>query len=307
LRQNYYSQYINFTTFFSYRKSINKVNSFSSQKITILDSMFLFVHWLVNPDIPLPFHLITVQWYGLMWTLSIFGCFFLGRWILNKENLSEEHLVLIIQYIFIGAIVGARLGQALFYDLSFFMSKPLEIFQVWHGGLSSHGGVVGGLAGLYLFQRAHPQYGLVWLFDRVAVIIYLPCSLIRFGNLMNSELIGKVTDVPWAFYFPGETMPRHPVVLYESICYFILLIIIICIYRQMGSKRPGFYMAFFFTFTFLTRFLLEFMKEPEGSLHLGPISKTQLLSLPLILVGVIMFIFAYKNKSNKEEGQFVKN
>ncbi len=257
--------------------------------------MELFIHWNVNPTIPINFHLFSVQWYGLMWTLSIFGCFFLGRWILAKENLSEENLVLIIQYIFIGAIIGARLGQVFFYQPSFFLAHPIEIFSVWKGGLSSHGGVIGGLAAIYLFHRSHPEFELLWLLDRVALIIYLPAALIRFGNLMNSELIGKVTDVPWAFIFPGETEPRHPVVLYESICYFILLFIVTQIYRSMGGKRPGFYVAFFFTFTFLTRFMLEFMKEPEKTV--GPISSTQLLSIPLILLGIIMFIFTYRKSA----------
>ncbi|MCW3126342.1 MAG: lgt [Bacteroidetes bacterium] len=261
--------------------------------------MELFIHWHVNPTIPINFHYFTVQWYGLMWTLSIFGCFFLGRWILAKEHLSEEHLVLIIQYIFIGAIIGARLGQVFFYDRAKFMADPLEILRIWHGGLSSHGGVIGGCIGIYLFLRHHPQFNLVWLFDRVALIIYLPAALIRFGNLMNSELVGKETTVPWAFIFGDEKVARHPVVLYESICYFILLITVIMIYRKQGGKRPGFYTAFFFTFTFLIRFLLEFTKEPEQMVF-GLISNTQLLSIPLILLGLILFIFTYRNKANQQ-------
>ena len=260
--------------------------------------MFLFIHWNVDPNIPLPFHLFTVQWYGMMWTLSIFGCFFLGRWILKKENISEDHLVLLIQYIFIGSIVGARFGQVFFYSFSYYLAHPVEIIQVWRGGLSSHGGVIGGLLGIYLFHKAHPEYTLSWLFDHVALVIYLPCSLIRLGNLFNSELVGRPTTVPWGFYFPDEVVPRHPVVLYESICYLILLVIVINLYRRLGNARTGFYVAYFFTFTFTTRFLLEFMKEPEGKLILGLISKTQLLSLPLIALGLILFIFTYRNKGN---------
>jgi phosphatidylglycerol:prolipoprotein diacylglycerol transferase len=258
--------------------------------------MLLFIHWNINPDIPLPFHFFTVQWYGLMWTLSIFGCFFLGRWILKKEKMSEDHLVLLIQYIFIGAIIGARLGQILFYNFSYFLAHPIEIVQVWKGGLASHGGVIGGLIGIYLFQRAHKEFNLVWLLDHIALVIYLPCSLIRLGNLFNSELPGRPATVSWAFLFGDDTIPRHPVVLYESICYFILLILILSIYRRLGNFRPGFYMAYFFMFTFLTRFLLEFMKEPEGHLILDMISKTQLLSIPLILLGLILFIFTFSNK-----------
>jgi prolipoprotein diacylglyceryl transferase len=232
-----------------------------------------------------------------MWTLSIFGCFYLGRWILRKENISENHLVLLIQYIFLGAIIGARLGQVFFYNFSFFRSNPMEILQVWHGGLSSHGGVIGGLISIYLFQRVHPEYTLTWLFDHISLVIFLPCSLIRLGNLFNSELPGKPTDVPWAFIFPGESVPRHPVVLYESICYLLLLILVIYIYSKRGNFRPGFYVAYFFTFTFLVRFLLEFMKEPEG-MFLGIISKTQALSLPLIALGLILFIFTYRKQVN---------
>jgi prolipoprotein diacylglyceryl transferase len=239
----------------------------------------------------------TVQWYGLMWTLSIFGCFFLGQWILKKEDMSEEHLVLIIQYIFLGAIIGARLGQVFFYDFARFAANPIEVLYIWHGGLASHGGVIGGLIAIYLFQRAHPEYSLLWLFDRVALIIYLPCSLIRLGNLFNSELIGKPTTMPWGFIFGDDTVARHPVVLYESICYLILLIIVTQIYR-VSRQRPGFYVAFFFTSVFSIRFLLEFMKEPDG-MAFGIISKTQLLSIPLILLGVILFIFTYRRNTNQ--------
>ena len=122
----------------------------------------------------------------------------------------------------------------------------------------------------------------------------------------NTALIASVSflspsgvDVPWAFIFErgDDLLPRHPVVLYESICYFILLVIVINLYRRLSNTRPGFYVAFFFTFTFSIRFLLEFMKEPEGMV-LGPISKTQLLSVPLIMLGLILFIFTFRHKSN---------
>ena len=253
--------------------------------------MFLFIHWSIHPDIPLPFHFFTVQWYGLMWTLSIFGCFFLGKWILEKEHLTEEHLVLLIQYIFLGAIIGARLGQVIFYNPTYFLAHPVDIVQVWKGGLASHGGVVGGLMAIYFFHRAHPQYGLLWLFDRVALIIYLPCSLIRLGNLFNSELVGKATDVCWAFIFDRvDTVPRHPVVLYESICYALLLLLVLTIYRSTASMRVGFYASFFFIATFSVRFLLEFMKEPEGDLIFNCMSKTQLLSVPMIVLGLVFFL-----------------
>ncbi|MFN8310662.1 MAG: prolipoprotein diacylglyceryl transferase [Chitinophagales bacterium] len=257
-----------------------------------------FIHWAVNPDIPLPFDWFTLQWYGLMWTLSILGCFFLGRWILRQENLSEDHLVLLIQYIFIGAIIGARLGQVLFYDLHYFIAHPFEVVKVWKGGLASHGGILGGLAAIFLFHKRYPQFRLQWLFDRVALVIFLPAALIRLGNLFNSELYGIPTAMPWGFIFERvDQIPRHAVVLYESVAYLVLQILIISIYRRQG-ERPWFYVGCFFTGVFLVRFLLEFLKVPEGELLVGFISKTQLLSIPAIALGIFFLIKSGANSRN---------
>lgn len=253
----------------------------------------LFIHWNVNPNIPLPFDVFTVQWYGMMWSLSIIACFYYGRWILRKEHLDENHLILIVQYVFIGAIVGARLGQVFFYQWDYFSQHLIEIFKVWNGGLASHGGVIGGIVGLFLFLRKYPQYHWIWLLDGTALVIFIPAALIRLGNLFNSELYGKVTDVPWAFIFERvDAFPRHPVVLYESICYSLLSFLILFVYKRYGRQYPGLYISFFFAVLFFIRFLLEFFKEPEGDLWLGYISKTQLLSVPFIVLGLVFFFRA---------------
>jgi phosphatidylglycerol:prolipoprotein diacylglycerol transferase len=260
---------------------------------------FLFIRWNVHPDIPLPFDWFSIQWYGLMWSLSIISCFFVGRWILKKENLSDDHLVLIVQYIFIGAIVGARLGQVFFYQWEYFSQNLLDIFKIWNGGLASHGGLVGGLVGLLLFVKRYPQYKLLWLIDRASLVILIPAALIRLGNLFNSELYGKVSDVPWAFIFElVDNSPRHPVVLYEAIGYFILFLGSLALYRKYQSRFVSLYAAYFFTLTFTLRFFLEFTKEPESNLFLGVISKTQILSLPFIAFGLILFIYSLKKKES---------
>lgn len=257
----------------------------------------LFIHWNLEPNIPLPFDFFSIQWYGFMWTLSIFGSFFLGKWILEKENISEEHLVLLIQYIFIGSIVGARLGQVVFYDLPYFLENPLEIFKVWKGGLASHGGVIGGVLSVYIFSKTYPQYSMRWIFDRVALVIFLPAALIRIGNFFNSELYGRITDVPWAVIFDRvDNLPRHAVVLYEATAYLLLQLVAILLYRKHSDTKPFLYVGIFFAGTFSVRFLLEFMKEAEGNLFLGYISKTQLLSVPLILVGLTLLLFAFRKK-----------
>ena len=256
----------------------------------------LFIHWNVDPNIPLPFKFLSLQWYGLMWTFSILGSFFIGRKILMREKANETHLVLLIQYIFIGAIIGARLGQVLLYDLPYFIDNPAEIWKVWKGGLASHGGVVGGLVAIFIFQKKYPIYSLVWIFDRVALVLFLPTALIRLGNLFNSELYGNVTDVPWAFIFEHvDRLPRHPVVLYESICYTLLQLFILRYFFKHG-QQPWLYVAYFFVGTFSVRFLLEFMKEPEGALLAGTFSKTQLFNLPFLFLGIFFLWLYHKNK-----------
>jgi prolipoprotein diacylglyceryltransferase len=135
------------------------------------------------------------------------------------------------------------------------------------------------------------------LLDSIAIIITIPCSLIRFGNLLNSELYGKPTNVPWAFIFERiDNVPRHPVVLYESIAYIILFFVTWRIYKHFGRIWQGFYVAFFFTTVFSIRFIIEFWKEPEGAQILPFISRTQSLSLPFILVGIAAFTYFFFSK-----------
>lgn len=216
---------------------------------------------------------------------------------MQKESVNEEHLVLLIQYIFIGAIIGARLGQVFFYDPAYFLAYPFEVIKVWKGGLASHGAILGGLTAILLFHRYYPQYSLQWLFDRVALVIFLPASLIRLGNLFNSELYGTVTDVPWAFIFERvDGLPRHPVVLYEALAYAFLQLVVIAWYRKKG-EQPWIYVGFFFVTVFSVRFLLEFTKVPEGSLILGMISRTQLLSVPAIALG--LFFMGLSRQANR--------
>lgn len=255
----------------------------------------LYIHWNFNPNVPLPdFVPFAVQWYGLMWSVSIIACFYVGRWILRNEKLDENHLVLIIQYIFLGAIIGARLGQVFFYQWDYFSQHPLEILAVWEGGLSSHGGIIGGIVGIWLFIRSHRQYSLVWLLDGAALVMAMPCALIRLGNLFNSELYGKETDVPWAFIFERiDNIPRHPVVLYEAIAYSTLFFVILALYKRFGRSINGLYFSFFFVMMFAVRFVIEFWKEPEGEPILPLISRTQVLSLPFILVGIAILIYLY--------------
>lgn len=254
----------------------------------------LFVNWQPNP-VAFEIGSLSIKWYGVSWMFAILSTYFLGVYVLRSLNKTEEHLAILVQYLFIGGLIGARLGQVFFYEPEYFLHHPTEIFYVWHGGLASHGGMVGGMVTLFIFSRVYKQYSLFWLMDHAAICILFLSSFIRFGNLMNSELIGTATEVPWAFRFLlVDNISRHPVVLYESIAYFLLQIAMLLLFRKYKETRPGMYMATFFVAVFSIRFLLEFFKVPEGFQIMGLISKTQLLNLPFIAAGVTLFILISK-------------
>jgi len=259
--------------------------------------MNLYINWNPNPNaIDLGF--MTIQWYGIMWALSIFSTYFMGQWLLKGMNRTDEKLTTIIQYIFIGGLLGARFAHVFFYDWDFFSAHPEYILMVWKGGLASHGGLVGGIIGLILFcKRNEDDFPLFWTMDHAAITVLFLASFIRLGNLMNSEIVGKPTDVPWAFVFTQyDSIPRHPVVLYESMVYFILQLVLIVLYHIYKQSKPGLYMAVFFTFVFGTRLIIEFLKEPEGGLYFNAISKTQLLNVPFIVTGIVLLLLVMQGK-----------
>lgn len=258
--------------------------------------MQLFIHWNPSPDF-VSFGIFSIKWYGIFWGLSLISCFLIGRYVFKKLNRDDEKITLVIQYIFIGGLIGARLAHIIFYQLDFYLANPTDIIAVWKGGLASHGGVIGGLIGLYLFCKRNKEFQFFWLLDIGVIAVVMLASLIRFGNLMNSELYGKPTNVPWAFVFVQvDSIPRHAVVLYESIAYFFIQIFMIVLFNKYKETRPGIYLVTFLISVFTVRFMLEFYKEPDGAMILNTISKTQLLNLPFIITGIILAYLVMNNK-----------
>lgn len=258
--------------------------------------MQLFIHWNPSPDF-VSFGMFAIKWYGVLWGLSLMSCFFIGRYLFQKLNKDDEKITLAIQYVFIGGLIGARLAHIIFYQLDFYLANPADIIAVWKGGLASHGGVVGGLVGLYFFCKWNKEFQFFWLLDIGVIAVVMLCSLIRFGNLMNSELYGKPANVPWAFIFVQvDNIPRHAVVLYESIAYFFIQIFMLVLFNKYKESKPGIYISTFLVTVFSVRFLLEFYKEPDGAMILNTISKTQLLNLPFIFCGIILAYFVMNNK-----------
>ncbi|MGJ0535365.1 MAG: prolipoprotein diacylglyceryl transferase [Methylocystis sp.] len=250
---------------------------------------------LVHPQFdPIAIQLgpIGIHWYGLMYLIGFLGVLFLGKWRIRRNPdciVSEHDLDDMLFYGALGVILGGRLGYVLFYQPDYFLSHPLEIFAVWQGGMSFHGGFLGVLAAMWLFVR---KRGKNWLavMDFVAPLVPLGLGAGRLGNFINGELWGRATDLPWGVVFPQvDNVPRHPSQLYEFGLEGIALFLLLWIYSS--KPRPvGAVSALFLIGYGASRFVVEFAREPDsflGPLALG-MSMGQWLSLPMVLVGLWM-------------------
>ncbi|MCL6495753.1 MAG: prolipoprotein diacylglyceryl transferase, partial [Ignavibacterium sp.] len=234
--------------------------------------------------------------YGLLFALAfVFGYIILSK-VYKKEKKSLEDLEKLSIYVILGTVIGARLGHCLFYDPAYYLTNPIEILKVWQGGLASHGAAIGILTALYLFSKKKKDQNIIWILDRLVIVVALGGALIRLGNLFNSEIIGKAADVPWAFIFVRvDDIPRHPTQLYESLFYFLSFIILYFIYQKKSvSLKPGFLFGLFLILIFGFRFFIEFLKENQSAFESAlPINMGQILSIPFVLLG-LYFIFRKK-------------
>ncbi|MCU0360961.1 MAG: prolipoprotein diacylglyceryl transferase [Bacteroidia bacterium] len=276
-----------------------------------------YIHWNPSPELfTIPGIDWPVRWYGLMWALAFICSHFIMNRIYKTEGRTEKALDTLTLYIILGTIIGARLGHCLFYGPWFdeynaqgllvnegYLSHPINILKVYEGGLASHGGAIGIIVAMLLYCRKEKE-NLLWLFDRLVVVVPMAAMFIRLGNLINSEIIGTVTHVPWAFIFVREdNQPRHPAQLYEAVyCLFLFVLM----YRLWKNKRnnfgPGFMFGLLCVLLFVERFFDEMLKENqvafEGALL---INMGQILSLPFIALGVFMIWRSYKLKSTLQE------
>lgn len=258
-----------------------------------------YITWDVDPDIfTIPFINHPVRWYGLFFALAFILSQQIMYFIFKKEGRPVSEVDTLTIYMVIATIAGARLGHVLFYDPMHYFQNPLKILMVWEGGLASHGGIIGILISLYLFTRK-TGINYLWILDRLAVVIALTCCMIRLGNLMNSEMIGMPTDLPWAFIFSSsDNIPRHPAQLYEAIHYFISFLIFFWIWNRHRDKmKNGLLTAWGLIIMFSFRFIDEFFKIDQVQFERGMIlNMGQLLSIPFILTGILLLIFKVYNK-----------
>ena len=265
----------------------------------------LVINWSVNPEI---FALgpLSIRWYGLLFISGFILGWYIFQWFFRREDIPETLLDPLLYTLLIGTIVGARLGHCLFYQPDYYLGSWQgfwEIFMPWKGGLASHGGTIALLIAMIWFARKYGRrydFDFIWILDHLAIAVCFAATFIRLGNLFNSEIYGDVTNLPWGFIFElrGETLPKHPTQLYEALSYFLLGITLISLYKFKADKLyRGFFIGTFFIGCFGMRFLIEFIKEPQVMFEQNMVlNMGQLLSIPFILMGVGLLIYAYKKK-----------
>ena len=266
--------------------------------------MLDFVTWTANPDLIHSF--ITVRWYGLMFAIGFLIGYNVVARIFKHAGAPEKWLGTLLLWTMAGTIIGARLGHVFFYEWDLYSNNPIHILYIWEGGLASHGGAIGVIVGVLCFSWITAKKNPIWTFDRLVIPVALVGGLIRLGNLMNHEIYGHATDLPWAFRFitnihawqngaePVFSAPSHPTQLYEAGCYFVLFALLMWMYwRKNAETRPGLIFGVFLIGIFLPRLLIEFVKnnqvewEADMMLNMG-----QILSIPFIIAGICLIIYS---------------
>jgi phosphatidylglycerol---prolipoprotein diacylglyceryl transferase len=243
---------------------------------------------------------VAIRWYGLMYVLGFIGILLLGRHRIRTQpwlNWNLRELDDLIFYGVLGTILGGRLGYVLFYKFDYYLQHPLEIFYVWQGGMSFHGGFLGVIFAMLLFARHHKKHWFT-VTDFVAPLTPPGLMFGRIGNFINQELPGRETTVPWGMQFPAvDHLVRHPSQLYQAAGEGMLLFIILWIFTNK-SRPLGAASAVFLIGYGIFRFLAEFTRQPDDFLGLLALnwSMGQWLSLPMIIGGVIVFVFAIQQK-----------
>ncbi|MBV53886.1 MAG: prolipoprotein diacylglyceryl transferase [Coxiellaceae bacterium] len=257
-------------------------------------------HYTIIDPVAFKIGPLSVHWYGLMYLMG-----FIAAWGLGVRRASSSNGVWqssevsdLIFYAAVGVILGGRCGYVLFYNISFYWHHPAQIFAVWDGGMSFHGGFLGVAIALWLFSR-HTEKNIWDVTDFAVPLVPIGLGFGRLGNFINNELWGRVTDVPWGVVFPGAgELPRHPSQLYECFTEGLLLFAIIWIFSS--QPRPRFAVTGLFMLCYgCFRFILEFFRQPDsqkGFVALGWMTMGQLLSIPMVLIGAFALCKIYRSK-----------
>ena len=261
-----------------------------------------------------------IRWYGLLFAL---GLLILGPLIEDRmwkrEKLKPEWINSLFIYVVVGTVVGARLGHVLFYDPAYYLANPMKIFAVWEGGLASHGGTIGIIIAVWFYSRRVTKRSMLWTLDRLAVPTGLAAALIRLGNLMNSEIFGRPTELPWGFVFPrapefagfaerGLSIPAcHPTQIYEALAYLVVFAWCMYLYwvRDAARRYSGLILGWFLTGVFGFRFFVESIKNVQEAWEIDMvlrygINMGQLLSIPFVIAGVFLIVYSWRHPLQPE-------
>lgn len=251
---------------------------------------------VINPSI-VEWGFFSPKWYGMMYLIGFVAAWFLANRRLARTNWSKEQLSDMLFWGFLGVIIGGRVGYVFFYQFGMFLEDPLYLFKIWTGGMSFHGGLLGVLTALWLSARKTNSHFLQ-VGDFIAPLVPIGLGAGRMGNFINAELWGRTSDVPWAIIFPGAgPEPRHPSQLYEFALEGVVLFAMLWWFtskpRPMGAAS-GIFLAGYGSF----RFIVEYYRQWDShlELYLGVLSRGQLLSIPMIIVGIGLIAWAYSRK-----------
>lgn len=258
-----------------------------------------YIVWDVDPILIDSF--VQIRYYGLMFAIGFWLGFNIVAKMFEHDGAPENWLFSLLIWVVCATIIGARLGHVFFYEWDYYSQHPEHIWRTWEGGLASHGGTIAIIIAVFLYSKFTTKLSPLWTFDRLVIPTALVGALIRIGNLMNSEIYGSPTDLPWGFIFvrghewPG--VPVHPTQIYEALCYLALFGVLMWMFwKKHAQQRPGLIFGVFLTWLFGARFLIEFVKndqvarEATMALNLG-----QQLSIPFILIGIGLIVWAMKH------------
>jgi len=268
----------------------------------------LEINWTADPAI-FSFGSREIRWYALMFIIGFTIGYSIVKRMWKREDINPQWIDPLLFYTVIGMMIGSRLGHCLFYAPGYYLSNPIEILKMWEGGLASHGGVIGIIVAIYFYSKKVSHKNMMWTFDKLVTPTGLVAALIRIGNLINHEVYGHPTDLPWGFRFienlhawkrgaaPIFSPPSHPTQLYEAFCYLLTFVLCMWLYFKKDAwKKEGLIFGIFMICIFTCRFFIEFLKNTQENFEEGmALNMGQLLSIPFVLMG---FYFVWRALQN---------
>ncbi len=258
----------------------------------------LAVYWDVDPVI-VSLGKIQIRYYSLFFIIAFTIGYYIFKYFFKREQVPLKILDPLLYTLIIGTLVGARLGHCLFYQPDYYLANPIEILYVWEGGLASHGGAIALLLAMWWFAHHYGKknhFSFLWIMDRLGITVALAGFFIRMGNLMNSEIYGNETTMPWGFVFlrNGELAPKHPTQLYEALSYLALFVVLLFLYRKrLPRLKEGTLFGIFLLVLFAARFFIEYIKEPQVPFEESmALNMGQILSIPFIFAGAVLMLYS---------------